>query len=199
VSKPVYVAAEFGSRMTTLAGAADAIVAAQAVLDSWGVRYANIPTAFAIHCPILDVHKEDFVQRLQGLTPRRPTLPVYSSITGGRLENAAFDALHFWNAVRAPALYGGAMRQIINDGYDTFLEVALTSRLYGSACDFAQDLGKSVNVFSSLECLSEGKMPAAQPVSSPTPVGKRPPLSVWGLRLPWQNRLRSGPDRAGSL
>jgi acyl transferase domain-containing protein len=60
---------------------------------------------------------------LQGLRPQRPTIALYSTVTGNRIEDTVLDAEYWWQNVRQPVRFVTAMRQLIADGHKVFLEV----------------------------------------------------------------------------
>jgi acyl transferase domain-containing protein len=188
VAKPVHVAGEFSATRTVLSAEMEAMADAKAVLDSWGVAYHDFPTEFAYHSPVMELAslREEFLQNVRGLSPRQPTLPVYSASCGGRLEGARFDGPHFWNVVQAPAMYRRAIQQLLNDGHHAFLEITLVRRLHAPIEEEARARGISATVLSSLESLCPAQ-PSPQSAAIPSDNGARSSRRKrWDLWRSWR-------------
>jgi cytochrome P450/malonyl CoA-acyl carrier protein transacylase len=142
----VHLAADYSRGSVALSGEAVAIEAAGADLSQRGVRWRPVPTALAVHSPLVDGLEGVFATRLRGLRPRAPHLPVYSAFAGGPLVDATFDAPHWWLVFRRPAWLADAMRRLLEDGFDTFVEFGLQPVLSGAVREAAAQAGQPVRV-----------------------------------------------------
>jgi acyl transferase domain-containing protein len=75
------------------------------------------------HSPMMDTLRDELVRCLSDLQPKEPAIPLYSSVTGERVEGISYDAPYWFRNVRQPVLFANAVRSLLNDGFRTFLEV----------------------------------------------------------------------------
>ncbi|MGA1863714.1 MAG: SDR family NAD(P)-dependent oxidoreductase [bacterium] len=75
------------------------------------------------HSYFMEPLKEDLSHSLASIEPKRNTIPVYSTVTGGRVEKDAFDASYWFKNIREPVYFAKAINTILDDGYGLFLEV----------------------------------------------------------------------------
>lgn len=151
VGKPVYITAEYAPAVTILAGEKETIATIMAILNQRNVEYRLLPWEFAFHSALVDGWLPEFKQRLRSLSPRAATLPVYSATCGGRLRSSSLDAWHWWQVVRRPAFYARAVRCMLQDGYNTFLEIGPHPLLSRPIREEAAILGKHVVILPSLQ------------------------------------------------
>lgn len=87
-------------------------------------RFAKRMTVeVAYHSPHMDPLQEGFFTRLGHLKPAAPTLPLYSTLTGARVEGATHDAAYWWGNARQPVRLQDAVNAALGDGMELFLEV----------------------------------------------------------------------------
>ena len=60
---------------------------------------------------------------LATLQPRETTIPLYSTVTGGRRVRQRFHADYWWQNVRQPVHFAPAMHTLLADQHHTFVEV----------------------------------------------------------------------------
>ena len=66
---------------------------------------------------------EWFREELAEISPQPSLIPFYSTVSGDRLDTARLDA-DYWSAnLRQPVLFEPAVRALLQDGYDVFIEV----------------------------------------------------------------------------
>lgn len=92
----MFLAAHHSLGSVALSGDADAIAAVSTDLSRRNRRWRAVQTSMAVHSPMMDVHEPAFLERLQRLRPRTPSIPIYSAAAAGPLESSAFDARHWW-------------------------------------------------------------------------------------------------------
>jgi acyl-CoA synthetase (AMP-forming)/AMP-acid ligase II/3-oxoacyl-(acyl-carrier-protein) synthase/acyl carrier protein len=61
---------------------------------------------------------------LADLHPAPARIPLYSSVTGARLDGTLPDATHWMSNVQSPVGISAAIRALADDGCDTFLEIS---------------------------------------------------------------------------
>ena len=63
------------------------------------------------------------LQRVRGLSLGAATIPLYSTVTGERLDGYAAGAAYWWQNTRATVLFEPAVRRMLDDGYTHFVEL----------------------------------------------------------------------------
>ncbi|MCA2217211.1 type I polyketide synthase, partial [Jidongwangia harbinensis] len=119
------VAAVNGPRSCAVAGAPDAVYAFVAELRDAGVRAKRIPgMAFAGHSPQVDGLREHVLDALAPVGPRTGGVPLYSTVTGARLEPGTMDSGYWYRNMREPVAFERAVRALLDAGHRSFIEVA---------------------------------------------------------------------------
>lgn len=77
----------------------------------------------AYHSYQMDPLKDDLTASLEALAPSPPQRPIYSTVTGRRVETASYDAAYWWENVRQPVRFSDALDAMIDDGYRLFMEI----------------------------------------------------------------------------
>ncbi|HEY5262223.1 MAG TPA: type I polyketide synthase, partial [Solirubrobacteraceae bacterium] len=92
---------------------------------SAGVRVREVlGGAGAGHSPHVEWIREDLLDSLAGIRPRRGDLPFYSTVTGGLLDHAALDAGYWYRNAREPVRFEQTIRALVADGQRVFLEIS---------------------------------------------------------------------------
>ncbi|MES4888646.1 acyltransferase domain-containing protein [Streptomyces sp. NPDC096012] len=113
----IRVAAENAPRATVLAGPGDQLAHLTSALERQGVACHPVRVDVPSHSPAMEEIRQDLLDSLAGLTPRRPELPMISTVRGHDLVGAGGDSVpdaaywaenlcgpvHFTRAVRAAA------------------------------------------------------------------------------------------------
>ena len=73
-----------------------------------------------------------FMAELAEISPRGGTIPFYSTVTGDRLDSTGLDAGYWSSNLRQPVLFESAIRALLRDGYDAFVEVGPRPVLTGA-------------------------------------------------------------------
>ncbi|OOC52836.1 MULTISPECIES: type I polyketide synthase [Nocardiopsis] len=119
----VHVAVVNGPAATVVAGEAEAVRALVERYEAEGVHARMIAVDYASHTPHVERLRERVTTSLAGITPRRPDIPVYSTLTGGRLESTGMDAEYWYRNLSSTVEFARATRALLHDGYDMFVEV----------------------------------------------------------------------------
>lgn len=120
----VSIAASNGFTSTVLSGDPTALETIVSRLQRQDIFCRMVKVDFAAHSPQMEPLRGDLERALEGLQPRAPSVPIYSTVTGmdgGELE---FDALYWVRNLREPVLFSTAVQQLLEDGHDTFLEIS---------------------------------------------------------------------------
>ncbi len=125
---------EFGRRLSlaainspsavTIAGDGDLLGDITRQLDAAGVFHRLLPGKVPYHTHYMDAVKDDLIGALEGLSSKAAALPLYSTVTGERLEEYQAGAAYWWQNTRATVLFEPAVRRMLEDGYTHFVELA---------------------------------------------------------------------------
>ena len=120
----VSIAASNSPTSTILSGDPAALKAILDRLQRQDVFCGMVKVDFASHSPQMDPLRADLLRALERLEPRRASVPIYSTVTGKVSDGTEFEALHWVRNLREPVLFSTAVQRLLEDGYDTFLEVS---------------------------------------------------------------------------
>ncbi|MEV7795253.1 type I polyketide synthase [Streptomyces sp. NPDC087512] len=119
----VHVAGVNGPAATVVAGPARLLAALVAEWDADGVHARVVPVDYSSHTPDVEALRTEVLELLAGIAPRRPEIPLYSTLTGGPLDDATpMDAEHWFRGLRAPVRFHDAVTALIDAGHGLFVE-----------------------------------------------------------------------------
>jgi acyl transferase domain-containing protein len=78
----------------------------------------------AAHSAHMDAPGEDLAASLAGIRPGSGSVPIYSTVTGGLLDGARFDAAYWRRNLRETVLFATAVAAACDDGPADFIEIA---------------------------------------------------------------------------
>lgn len=105
----------------------------------------NVP----FHSHFMEEIKDEFIEGVKDITLHKPTVKLYSSVTGEYVEEVE-NNLYWWKNVRQTVLFAPAIEKILKDKYDTFVEIGPHPALSNYINEIAADKRKTVYTFSSL-------------------------------------------------
>ncbi|MDY7232540.1 type I polyketide synthase [Hyalangium rubrum] len=82
-----------------------------------------LPVNYAFHSPQMEPYKAELVRTLEGIASRVPTVPLFSTVTGSRVLTAAVGAGYWGDNVRQPVRFATAVQALLDEGFDTFIEI----------------------------------------------------------------------------
>ncbi len=118
------IAAHNSPRTTVLSGNPAALQSLVAYLSSRGVYCSAIDINVAAHSPQIEPIMEELRERLAGIVPRVPSMPMVSTLSGAPVTGAALDADYWARNLRNPVLLAEAMAWLLEHGYTTFVELS---------------------------------------------------------------------------
>ncbi|MGY4719591.1 type I polyketide synthase [Naumannella huperziae] len=128
----VSVAAVNSPSAVTMAGDAAALEKMAAQLETFGVFHKFLQVKVPYHSHLMEPIRDELVAALGELATASATIPLYSTVTGTRIDGAAVDARYWWQNVRATVLFAAAFAEMVDDGYTHFVELGPHSVLAGS-------------------------------------------------------------------
>jgi acyl transferase domain-containing protein/acyl carrier protein len=138
------IAAVNGPTNITVAGDADAIADWSVELAKEEVFHKKLDVEVPYHSPMMDPILPDLAHALARLSPKHPTIPLYSTVTGKRVHEPLYDAVYWTQNVRKPVEFESAVYALVADGRNSFLEIGPHPVLSTSLRDCCKRSGKEV-------------------------------------------------------
>ncbi|VFM97882.1 MAG: Acyl transferase domain-containing protein [Candidatus Kentron sp. G] len=195
----------------TLSGNRETLRAVAEVLEEQGTFHRFLQVELPYHSPIMDPLEEELKACLAPLSPRKEEVPIYSTALGTRLPGGQWDAGYWWRNVRQPVRFASAARQLMEDGFETFVQIGPHPVLTEAIRECAGDAGREVTSLPSLvrgqpegEKLHEslgrlfamGYSPDWRAISAPGKYIELPGYP-WQRERYWQENERAREDRLG--
>jgi acyl transferase domain-containing protein len=120
----VAIAAINGPASTLVSGEPGAIERLLAELSEAQVFARGIRVDYASHCAQVAGIREELERLLQGIAPGRLSIPLYSTVTGGKVEPEELDAGYWYRNLRQTVCFADAVEQLLADGHRFFVEVS---------------------------------------------------------------------------
>lgn len=146
----VSVAAINSPNAVTLSGDAAILENMARQLETFGVFHRFLSVKVPYHSHLMDPLREDLLAGLAGLRGRNADIPLYSTVTGTRIDGGGVDAGYWWQNVRATVLFAAAFSQMIADGYGVFVELSPHPVLASSMRELLAEQGQDGVVVPSL-------------------------------------------------
>jgi acyl transferase domain-containing protein/aryl carrier-like protein len=171
-------------------------------------RFLNVKVPY--HSHFMDPLHEELLESLAKLQPKSASLPLYSTVTGTRIDGRGVDANYWWQNVRATVLFASAISQMIQDGYNTFIELSPHPVLVSSIKELLTQQEQEGTVLPSLRrkedehAIMMGSLGTlytlGYPVDWQTFFGENGklvqlPAYPWQLKTYWTESLESHEDR----
>lgn len=137
----VSVAAVNGPGQVVISGTEDAVEQALAELTRRGVATRRLRVSHAFHSPLLEPVLDPLRDAAKALTVRPGAVPMLSTVSG-EWRPGLTPAYWLEHAIR-PVRFGAAVERLLDEGYDTFLELGPGNTLGGAvrAVAGARDAG----------------------------------------------------------
>ncbi|MEU1088632.1 SDR family NAD(P)-dependent oxidoreductase [Streptomyces sp. NPDC005892] len=120
----VSVATVNGPSAVVVAGEPAALDEFTAAAEREGVRVRRVPVDYASHSAQVETVREELLTALAPVTPRAATIPLLSTVTGDWLDTTAMDATYWYTNLRRTVLFEPAVRKLLAEGHDVFIETS---------------------------------------------------------------------------
>ena len=125
----VVLAAVNSPASVTLSGDRDALSEIAADLEKQQLFARFVPVTVPYHGPALDPFRDELLDSLRPLSPRRLNIPMVSTAFGDWVNGVPLEADHWWNEFRNTVQFARALALLIEDGAGIFLEIGPHSSL----------------------------------------------------------------------
>ncbi|MFK0289872.1 SDR family NAD(P)-dependent oxidoreductase [Streptomyces sp. NPDC090442] len=117
------VAAVNSDRDVTVSGPEPQLLCLAADMSARAVLCTVLELDYAFHSAAMDALREPLMRSLDGLAPSASGLPLFSTVTGQRIDGIELDAAYWWRNVREPVQFGPAVEAAMEHGADIFLDI----------------------------------------------------------------------------
>ena len=179
----ISIAAINGPSSVTLAGDTATLAELSNLLTADNVFNRHLQVEVPYHSPMMDPLRDELLLCLADVRPAKPQIPLYSTVTGERVDGISYDAPYWFRNVRDPVLFAKAVRTMLNDGLHAFLEIGPHPVLSSSLNDCFSEARREAK---SMETLRRNR-PEMQSVTAAA-AG----LYAAGCQLDWRVRYPCG-------
>ncbi|TWT84022.1 Phthiocerol synthesis polyketide synthase type I PpsC [Planctomycetes bacterium CA13] len=144
------LAAVNGPQSVTISGDADAISELTIQLQQKGLFCRPLAVEYAFHSPQMNPVENELKRSLASLSPRNPTTPMISTVTGQLITGNETDADYWWQNVRHSVLFAPAMQTAADSGFAVSIELGPHPVLTYSINECFAEQGKSIHVVPSM-------------------------------------------------
>ncbi|MEL6538393.1 MAG: acyltransferase domain-containing protein [Bacteroidota bacterium] len=150
VEDRVSVAAINGPEMLTLSGDREPLEAIAQRLEKKDVFNKILSVTVPSHSHHMVPLKEELLNNLASLKPTEARVPLYSSVTGNQENGLHLNKDYWYNNVRYTVYFTAAIERMIEDGYNTFVEIAPHPMLATSVKEMLGAMKKDGHVIASI-------------------------------------------------
>ena len=94
------------------------------ICTAHGIKAGKVAIDYASHSRQIEPLRERLLTALDGIEPRAAEIPVFSTVTGERLQGGDCNGEHWYRAERGVVQFEQATRGLLAEGHATFLEIA---------------------------------------------------------------------------
>ncbi|MCU0982997.1 MAG: type I polyketide synthase, partial [Pirellulaceae bacterium] len=146
----VSIAAVNGPEMLTLSGDLDPLRLIAETLESRGVFNRPVRVQVAYHSHHMESIKGIMLETLAHSQGIAAMMPLYSTVTGRRENGLHLNADYWFQNVRQPVLFTGALGAMLHDNFDTFVEIGPHPVVVGGANALFKKLNNNAVMASSM-------------------------------------------------
>ena len=110
-------------KSVTLSGSLTALQRISDTFEERSLFFLLLDLDYAFHSPSMDIVESEIKETLDDLTLNKTKRTFYSTVTGSKLLKGNLDATYWWDNIRKPVMFGSAMDELLDDGYQVFLEI----------------------------------------------------------------------------
>ncbi|MFD5680950.1 type I polyketide synthase [Streptomyces bacillaris] len=135
------VAAVNGPAAVVVSGEPGALAELLAHCAAQGVRARSVPVDYASHSAQVERIRSEVLTALAGVRPLPARTPLFSTVTGDRLDTTVMDADYWYRNLRGTVRFDAAVRSLVEQGHEVFVEVSPHPVLTMALQDTAEAIG----------------------------------------------------------
>ncbi|MEU0150246.1 type I polyketide synthase [Streptomyces sp. NPDC006288] len=135
------LAAVNGPASVVVSGDADALDYLMATCEDRGIRARRVPVDYASHSAHVDRIRDELRTALAPTRPRRPAIPMLSTVTRTWAEDGELDADYWFHNLRRQVSLDPVVRTLAGEGHRTFIEMSPHPVLTVPVRETLDDLG----------------------------------------------------------
>ncbi|WP_437592933.1 type I polyketide synthase [Sorangium sp. So ce1000] len=120
----LHVAAINSPQASLVSGDPDAIDALLHELAAADVFAKKVRVDYASHSAHVSAIEGELLRQLASIVPRASSLPLYSTVTGEKLDGTELDASYWYRNLRQTVRFAHATESLLSDGHRFFVEVS---------------------------------------------------------------------------
>ncbi|MEV6172004.1 type I polyketide synthase [Streptomyces sp. NPDC051954] len=141
----VEIAAVNGPSSVVIAGDAQALDEALDTLEDQGVRVRRVAVDYASHTRHVEQIRDTLADALAGISAQAPTIPFYSTVTNGWVEeDGILDGGYWYRNLRSQVGFGPAVAELIGQGHGAFVEISAHPVLVQPITEIVDDTAGAV-------------------------------------------------------
>ncbi len=109
---------------TVFSGENEALASLGATFAARGVFARAIPSSVPVHGPPMDYMRQELPRQLMNFHPTSSQVPVISGTLGVPIQGEQLDVAYWSRQLREPVQFANAVRNLLDDGVEVFLEIA---------------------------------------------------------------------------
>ncbi|MEU6594907.1 SDR family NAD(P)-dependent oxidoreductase [Streptomyces sp. NPDC046881] len=113
-----------GPATVVVSGDTDALDELLAHCEREGVQARRVAVDYAAHSPHIERVEARASEGFAGISPLPGTVPLYSTVTGGKLDADELGSGYWYRNMRQTVRFHDAIRAALADGHDVFVEVS---------------------------------------------------------------------------
>lgn len=111
----------------------------ESALNARNLFNKRLDLDYAFHSPAMDEIEAEIKNSLAKLKPKKSDIPFYSTVTGTQLEGTQLTIAYWWKNIRQPVQFEPAIKTILNDRINLFIEIGPHAVLRSYLNDCLQD------------------------------------------------------------
>ncbi|WP_262965783.1 type I polyketide synthase [Methylobacter psychrophilus] len=138
------------SRGVTIAGSPQRLGCLESALNERNIFNRRLDLDYAFHSPIMDEIESGIKQTLAELHVQETLTPFYSTVTGALLNGTELNATYWWHNIRKPVLFEQAIKSILSNDINIFIEIGPHAVLRSYINDCVKDLETESRILSTI-------------------------------------------------
>jgi myxalamid-type polyketide synthase MxaD len=127
----VSIAVSTSPTSTVLSGDPRALAEILEQLTARDVFCRMIKVDFASHSPQMDPLRGELLDALEEVQPHLASISIYSTVMNSVADGSELDARYWARNLREPVLFSASIQRLLEDGFDTFVEISAHPILVG--------------------------------------------------------------------